>query len=283
MPRIDRRNASRYWSNRGLTGLNLLLADFTTHEYAPHRHDGFVIAATEEGGANIRSRNEIIESRPSVLFVSNPEETQSAWMGRSRRWRYRSIYLSDPALSQVIRNLGIDQTPRFAASALADARLCTAFLSLHYALADGNDRFKAEELSAEFFGHLFSRYGVRNESADDPIAVDRRRLTHVLEYMRTSFPDNLDLAGLAGMAGLSVFQLIVLFRRVTGLTPHAYLIQLRLNAARHQLASGALLAEAAAANGFYDQSALTKHFKRAYGITPGQFAAAVQPGQSVGR
>jgi AraC-like DNA-binding protein len=34
------------------------------------------------------------------------------------------------------------------------------------------------------------------------------------------------------------------------------------------------LADVATDVGFYDQSALTKHFKRCYGITPLQFARA---------
>jgi AraC-like DNA-binding protein len=37
---------------------------------------------------------------------------------------------------------------------------------------------------------------------------------------------------------------------------------------------GANLAESALAAGFYDQSALTNHFKRTYGITPLQWVRA---------
>ncbi|WP_236857820.1 helix-turn-helix domain-containing protein [Burkholderia latens] len=38
---------------------------------------------------------------------------------------------------------------------------------------------------------------------------------------------------------------------------------------------GVPIADAAASTGFYDQSALTRNFKRCYGITPSHFAAAV--------
>jgi AraC-like DNA-binding protein len=34
------------------------------------------------------------------------------------------------------------------------------------------------------------------------------------------------------------------------------------------------IAQAAVSSGFYDQAALTRHFKRTYGITPLQFARA---------
>jgi AraC-like DNA-binding protein len=83
------------------------------------------------------------------------------------------------------------------------------------------------------------------------------------------------LAELAGVAGLSRFQLVRQFARATGLTPHAYLIQRRIEAARVLLARGSALADAAAASGFADQSHMTRIFIRTYGITPGAYAAAL--------
>ncbi|HEY8859083.1 MAG TPA: helix-turn-helix domain-containing protein, partial [Gaiellales bacterium] len=48
----------------------------------------------------------------------------------------------------------------------------------------------------------------------------------------------------------------------------------RLELARHAIAAGAPLVDAAATAGFADQSHMTRQFKRAYGITPGRWAAA---------
>ena len=74
--------------------------------------------------------------------------------------------------------------------------------------------------------------------------------------------------------GLTKFQLIGLFKRTIGLTPHAYLNNVRLNAACRLLKRGHSLAETAIATGFYDQSAMNRHFKSCYAITPLQFASA---------
>lgn len=279
MPRSDQRNTSRYWSDRGLPGLSLLHADFTTHEYAPHSHDSLVIAVTEEGGAVIRSGTHTLEARPTVLFVSNPAVPQAARMGRSRRWLYRSLYLAEPALSEVRRHVGVAQVPHFGGSAFDDPELCNAFLFLHRALTDARDEFRELELLVATCGRLFARHGA-GQGHIDAIPTERHGLRQVLELMHQEYRESVKLADLANKAGLTVFQLIGLFRRATGLTPHAYLVQLRLSAARRQLRQGASLAEAATASGFYDQSALTKHFKRCYGITPGQFVAATRSGQS---
>jgi AraC-like DNA-binding protein len=103
---------------------------------------------------------------------------------------------------------------------------------------------------------------------------DRTLLERVKGRMRAEYATELRLEELAADVGLTTFQLIGLFKRTVGMTPHAYLTQVRLNVACRHLAHARPLAEVATDVGFYDQSALTKHFKRCYGITPLQFARA---------
>ncbi|MCA0301103.1 MAG: AraC family transcriptional regulator [Proteobacteria bacterium] len=273
MPRPDPHNATRYWWDRHLYGLSLLQADFTDHDYPPHVHDALVIAATEQGGSIVRSRGQVEEATPSTLFVFNPAEPHAGSMGGSDRWRYRSLYLTHQALDALARELGIDRVPYFTRNRFDDADLIAAFLALHRALVDGDDVVRERELLAASFGRLFDRHGSGGDAPSDrgggPAAFRRVR-----DRMRSDHAADLRLEHLAAEAGLSTFQLIGLFKRTVGLTPHAYLTQVRLGAACRLLRRGAVLAEVATAVGFYDQSALNKHFKRCYGITPRQFARA---------
>jgi AraC-like DNA-binding protein len=103
---------------------------------------------------------------------------------------------------------------------------------------------------------------------------DRMILERVTGRMRAEFAHELRLEELAESVGLTTFQLIGLFKRATGLTPHAYLTQIRLSMACRHLRHARPIAGVASEVGFYDQSALTNHFKRCYGITPLQFARA---------
>ncbi|HAI29586.1 MAG TPA: AraC family transcriptional regulator, partial [Thalassospira sp.] len=84
------------------------------------------------------------------------------------------------------------------------------------------------------------------------------------------------LDDLANATGLSKFQTLRDFTRATGLTPHAYLIQRRIDLARTMIKSGDTLADIASAAGFADQSHLNRHFVRAFGLTPGRYARAVR-------
>jgi hypothetical protein len=95
-------------------------ADFQTQSYSPHRHEAFVIAATEVGGAVIKSRGEVEEADASGLLVFNPDEPHSGEMGRSTRWRYRSLYLEQEALDAIAKALGIEAIPYFTRNVYSD-------------------------------------------------------------------------------------------------------------------------------------------------------------------
>jgi AraC-like DNA-binding protein len=76
---------------------------------------------------------------------------------------------------------------------------------------------------------------------------------------------------LSRCAGLSRFRTLRAFQRQVGVAPSVYRRTLRLERANRRLAAGKAPAAVAAALDFVDQSHLTRWFRRAYGITPGQY------------
>ena len=64
------------------------------------------------------------------------------------------------------------------------------------------------------------------------------------------------------------------FTGVFGIAPHQYLLSRRVDLARRLLLDGQPPHEVATAAGFYDQSHLSRHFKRIVGTTPGRFTRA---------
>jgi AraC-like DNA-binding protein len=277
MARRDTGNRTTYWQSKRLAGMSLLRADFAAQRFSPHTHDAFVIAVTEAGGAEISSRGITGKVDRATLFVSNPEESQSARMDEGERWRYRAFYLTRPAIDAVGRSLGIKAAPYFMRNMLRDADLIEKLGRLHQVLETNGDDLCADEFAVDAFSHLFHRYG-SGGGQPEPAPACRAIADRIIDLMHARYSENLGLDELAGVAGLTRFQLIGLFKRSVGLTPHAYLIHIRLNAACRLLKRGVTLAESALAAGFCDQSALTRHFKRCYGITPRQFAAAARAG-----
>ncbi len=275
MARSDPRNTSRYWHAPGRPGADLLLADFTTHDYAPHVHDSLVVAATEIGGSEFTSRGRTQHATPQALLVFNPAEPHAGRMAGSPRWRYRSFYLAAPAMADLLAALGLDRPRYFTSNVVRDPALVDGFLQLHRTLDGGHDRLQQHEDWVRCFGTLLQRHGQAAERV--PAAPsDARALAQVVQLVHDCHAEGLTLERMGAVAQLTPFQLIGLFRRSTGLTPHSYLNQVRLRAAIRGLQAGRSVIEAALAAGFYDQSAFNKHFKRAFGMTPMQYVHARQ-------
>lgn len=274
MARTDTRNKSRYWQAPCLPGLSLLSAEFTTRGYAPHYHEALVVAVTDAGGSEFKSRGVVEQACPKALLVFNPAEPHSGWMGHSSMWRYRAFYLTEGALKLICKKTGADSFPYFVGNVISDHTLIDAFAGLHRALESRSDAMRADEQLTVAFSQLMKRYGAApcriGETFDDGPVVKA-----AIDYMVENHGRGVGLDDLAKMLGRTPFSLIRSFNRKVGIPPHAYLNQIRLKAACRLLKRGEKIAEVALEAGFYDQSALINHFKRAYGMTPSQYVAAV--------
>jgi AraC family transcriptional regulator len=99
-----------------------------------------------------------------------------------------------------------------------------------------------------------------------------RQLHRVTEFMNEHAHQDLALEDLAALAGLSAKHFARAFRQSTGIPPHRWLIERRIERAKHLLITADLgLAEIALACGFADQSHFTAAFRRGTGATPGAF------------
>lgn len=87
------------------------------------------------------------------------------------------------------------------------------------------------------------------------------------------FRRDISVDELSRLVGLSRYHLMRSFRKEFGLPPHGYANQLRLIEAKRLLRQGLPAADVAVEVGFYDQSHLSRMFKRAFDLTPGSFAS----------
>lgn len=144
-------------------------------------------------------------------------------------------------------------------------------------LSSPGEPLYAETLSIAFTLHLVQAHGLasgtkRLAPKGKLGAVPLRAAT---ELARAGLADgDVSLEAMAGAAGYSPFQFARLFKATTGLTPHQFVLRLRLERACALIrAGGASLAEVALVAGFYDQAHLTNVFRKALGITPAAYAA----------
>jgi AraC-like DNA-binding protein len=100
------------------------------------------------------------------------------------------------------------------------------------------------------------------------------RVERAVRLLEERFRERVSVAEAARAAGLSRCHFLRAFRANVGLSPHEYLVQCRLRHARRLIALDGgrrSLTEIAIEAGFSDQAHLTRHFRRAFGQTPGQW------------
>jgi AraC-like DNA-binding protein len=110
--------------------------------------------------------------------------------------------------------------------------------------------------------------------AGEPGASAAVRRARELLRARLESPPTLD--ELSAASGANKFVLLRRFKRELGITPHAYVVALRLDHARELLARGAHVADVAARLGFSDQAHFTRAFRKSLGWTPARYARAVR-------
>jgi AraC-like DNA-binding protein len=147
-------------------------------------------------------------------------------------------------------------------------------------LEDASSTLAQEEALAELCTslHASGALSAAELEQDPPQAVVLRRAR---EFLAATLAENANLDELAAATQTNKFVLIRYFRKKLGTTPHHYLLQLRIERARNLLARGAAPAEVAAAVGFADQGHFGRHFKRAVGMPPGEYARLVRASSAV--
>jgi len=100
-------------------------------------------------------------------------------------------------------------------------------------------------------------------------------LVRVHDLIAANPATRLSIATLEGVSGLDRWTLARQFRAAFGTCPSHFRTMRQLDEARRMIRAGRPLAEAALDAGFADQSHMSRMFKRAYGLTPGTWVAAL--------
>ena len=252
--------------------LDLFRFDDYDHAFPRHSHDRFTLGVFGSGNGSIRMNGSYWKANDGCILAIPPDAAHSAEPSREHGWTYRTLYPSqelmraafDADIEIVFRNPIIDDD-------------CAAMRVswLHHQLETRGASLDVEEQLLDVFRHIVVRHAAMEGAADhEPSGV----IARARAYIDENFSKPVKLADLSSLCDLSPFQLIRSFRRVAGMTPHAYLTQVRANRAREMLIGGDGISTIAYRCGFSDQSHLTRTFKKIFGVTPGTYVSAAGRG-----
>ncbi|WP_334043944.1 AraC family transcriptional regulator [Burkholderia ambifaria] len=298
-------DAARYWRTPLLPDADLLTATYRNHAFAPHWHDAYTIPVILEGAERYTCRGSGHVAETGTVPVINPGEVHTGSRATDEGWCYRVSYVPVDyirALASTIAGRPQD-APWFPSDVIRDPDLAARLALAHRMMEAGSERISssahahdqsaddaptagapaagaprlydplaAETAMLDALSTLIARHAdARLQPA--ALAADEPRVEVMRERLAADLTCPVTLGDVAQAAGLSPFHAARLFTRTTGMPPHAWRNQLRLQRALAPLRAGVSIAEVAAASGFVDQSHFTRHFKRMFGVPPGRWQA----------
>jgi AraC-like DNA-binding protein len=242
----------------------VLHASFTDHAYPPHTHDAWTLFIVDDGAVRYDLGRHGRFAHPSMISVLPPHVVHDGRSAASGGYRKRVIYLEPEVLGESMVGRSVD------APGLADPRLYQDLSAVHDAMTCVDDALEAETRLAFVTERIRGWFKVEEgHPKAEPRPDDAEALRAFLD---DHLFETVTLAAASDSVGARSTQLARSFRATFGISPHAYVVGRRLDAARDRILDGQPLADVAATVGFYDQAHLTRRFKRFLSVTPGRFA-----------
>src|SRR6266481_3397155 len=133
---------------------------------------------------------------------------------------------------------------------------------------DALDRMYGEAISTALAVHLLRKYSAAVlEPKRQYGGLPREKLVRAVEYIQDQLDTDLTVSGIAQAVYISPYHFAKLFKESTGQSPYQYVVEARARKAKELLATSKFtISEVAQHVGFADQSHLTRHFKRVFGL-----------------
>ena len=262
----------------GHGGLETLAAHYIRQTFKPHSHPEYLIGVITGGVHSVWCRGAQHHVVPGTVMSMRPGDVHHGNAAVETGWVQRMFYVSEDTMAEILGDRSDTHSasrPDFNSCNRHDDALAAKLQRIH-------DSVHASRLTLSRDAALVALADVvaaiaGGTSDDDPRCVlPDHRAGILVDYLHARVEDEVSLDVLASLVGLGRRQTIDLFKRRTGLPPHAYHIGLKVRLVQDRLRAGHSPAMAAIEAGFADQSHMTRHFTAIVGMTPAAYAQSAQ-------
>ena len=245
--------------------VELLSGSFTTRAFAPHFHERYSLILVEQGAGDYSYKDHDYLVAGGRLLILNPFDVHTGKAIKGSQWKFRSMYLPTSlmeAYSEVESKLdSLSWKDRI----IKQPQMVQRFAGLHHKLMREEENIALE---SELLAFITELREVSYEAFPDICADKHSPLISIRDYLHEHYAEQVQLSDLEQVSGWTKFHLIHRFTKRYGLSPHKYLLNLRIAAAKGLLRKRISATEVAYQTGFFDQSHFIKTFKGMTGITP---------------
>jgi len=221
------------------------------HAFGPAVRHYYLLHYVLEGKGTFYKDGKAYPVRQGDLFVILPEELTVYQADKEEPWKYYWI------------GFEAEDTPEFLKSAVIRQPDVRQFFERArdgwYGMRNDGSVFA---LLYEVLWHLSEKAPQKNRRTKDYAAYTRT-------YLETMYAKSVCIQEIARTLHIDRRYLTSLFSRTYGISPQAYLLQIRLTQAKAFLEQGYSVTETAEMSGFTDISNFSRQYKKNYGICPG--------------
>ena len=235
------------------------------------RHDVASISLVLAGTFACRSVHGVSLLSPGSLFLGSAGQDYECSHHHGEGDRCLSFRFGPELFERLAHDAGASGVA-FSRNALPPLRGLARVTARAKAAMEQPDQL--EEIALELAGAAVQTAGqVRGDASAPP--GQHARIARVLRYLASRIASPHTIADLARVASLSPYHFLRTFKRVTGVTPHQWLLRARLREAAQRLATGGeRITDIALDVGFEDLSNFVRSFRAEFGTSPRGFRAA---------
>ena len=270
----------RFRRDAELEGLEICRVLDSEHVFPNHAHDGiYAIGLMERGGSWCLGpgREDAYVAAGQIALI-NPGQVHSGVPGQGRSTTYRMIYVTLDRFADLAGDVceKAGTIPEFEQIVISDPHGFNMLIHLCRLMDRSGRRLQKQSVALETFARLLSTYGGLR-APNGRTGRQRRAVRRAKAFLSENLEAKLSLEEVASTVGLSRYHFLRVFKQETGLPPHVFRTQRRIDAAQGLLKKGLPFSEVALSTGFADQSHFTNKFRQFMGATPSQYLSGNRP------